>query len=667
MEGDGPSAVPRGAVEGDTLADVPKENTLSGGEGQERLPTDVVRRPAPPMRAPSIIPTERPTPSFDPAAFDPAPTPIGPIDSAATAAMTPGPTVAAGLNLGPSPFADLLAEAKAQKPGEPATAPLTNPAPGPGNGPLPRHASPAKEPPRPVTAPMKEPRPNTMGAVQVPPANAHERRVGPYRVLEELGSGGMAVVYKAVQPALDRLVALKELRSEYIHDRQIATRFEREATSLATLQHGNIVHVYDFIRDEESAYIVMEFVEGIDLFDVLAQSGKMPAEIAALIGAQVAEGLEYAHYRGIVHRDIKPSNILVSKKGEVKIMDFGIARDPGKSELTQVGLAVGTPAYMAPEQIRGDKIDFRTDVFAFGIVLYEMLTGEKPWSEEEGRSVTVKVLDEDYARVSTKISDVPPELEQVIDRCLAKDPQKRYRSTYQLRRDLEVYVQRAVPVDPRGRLVLYLRNRGLIAEAEATNFVEPDLLADGQLRRRDEGVPLPPAGTLVRPVAMAYAVVLLAMIVVSMVTLFFPLGQTLPKERPVLVPAHPASTADNSPAPDAAAIEAEVTRRVKEALARRPAEPGGPRLDGEPAVALTGNEGFVKVLVKPWARVFVDGVFYDFTPFDKPIPLSPGRHRIGLRNPYSEPVDKLIDVTTKESQILRVILEPRGGEDEADD
>lgn len=666
MEGEGPSALPRAVVDGDTLADVPQENTLNVNEAQERLPTDVVRRPAPP-RGTSVVPTERPGPSFDPASFDPAPTPIGPIDSAATAAMTPGPTSPAFPG-GLSPFADLLAEAHAQKPGEPALV-AGPPAPHPPTAALPRQMSPAKEPPRPVTVPLKEPRPNTVGNLGTAPTTLHERRVGPYRVLEELGSGGMAVVYKAVQPALDRLVALKELRSEYIHDRQIATRFEREATSLATLQHGNIVHVYDFIRDEESAYIVMEFVEGIDLFDVLAQSGKMPAEIAALIGSQVAEGLEYAHFRGIVHRDIKPSNILVSKKGEVKIMDFGIARDPGKSELTQVGLAVGTPAYMAPEQIRGDKIDFRTDIFAFGIVLYEMLTGEKPWSEEEGRSVTVKVLDEDYARVSTRISDVPPELEQVIDRCLAKDPQKRYRSTYQLRRDLEVYVQRAVPVDPRGRLVLYLRNRGLIAEGEAANFVEPDLLGDAQLRRRDEGVPLPPASTLVRPVASAYAVALVAILIASLVTLFFPVGQTLPPERPVLVPAAQAALGvqDQAPVADPAAIEAEVNRRLKEALARRPAEPGGPRLEGEAAVPLTGNEGFLKVVVKPWARVFIDGVFYDFTPFDRQIPLAPGRHRIGLRNPYSEPVDRFVDVETKSSQTLRVTLEPRGGEDDAED
>jgi eukaryotic-like serine/threonine-protein kinase len=666
VKGDGPSATPRAPVDGDTVADPPGavENTLTG-EGQERLPTDIVRRPN--LRPASLAPTERPVaaplPSFDPASsFDPQPTPLSQIDSLQTAALTPGPTTHESPML-PSPFAGLLAEAHAQKPGvDPGapTIPASLPMPSlPALPPAPINSAPA---PRPATAPSKELRPSQapVSAVVHVPTIIPDRRVGPYRVLEELGSGGMAVVYKAVQPALDRLVALKELRSEYVHDRQIATRFEREATSLATLQHGNIVHVYDFLRDEESAYIVMEFVEGIDLFDVLSQSGRMPSDIAALIGSQVAEGLEYAHYRGIVHRDIKPSNILVSKKGEVKIMDFGIARDPGKSELTQVGLAVGTPAYMAPEQIRGDRIDFRTDIFAFGIVLYEMLAGDKPWTEEEGRSVTVKVLDEDYPRLRTIVPSVPPELEQVIDRCLAKDPQRRYRSTYELRRDLELYVQRSVPIDPRGRMVLYLRNRGLISDAEATNFVEPELLLDGQLRRRDEGVPLPPAMELMRPVGAAYGVALILTVVATLITLFFPIGEGLPSERPVLVPRAEAAQVDQK------AIEAEVLRRVKAELEKRPSEPGGPRLPEAPAQALRGDEGFVKVVVKPWARVFVDGTFYDFTPFDRPLALAPGRHRIGLRNPYSEPVDKVIDVETKKTQILKVVLEPRGGEDDED-
>ncbi len=520
----------------------------------------------------------------------------------------------------PSPFAGLLAEAR-----QPSTElqALEEKA---------KKASQAREP----TLAVRER--STLPLPAVPPPA--ERKIGPYRVLGLLGEGGMAVVYKAAQPALDRLVALKELRAEYVHDRQIMARFEREAQSLATLQHGNIVHVYDFIRDPESAYIVMEHVEGVDLFDLLAAVDKVPAEIAALIAAQVAEGLEYAHYRGIVHRDIKPSNVLISKKGEVKLMDFGIARDPGKSELTQVGLAVGTPAYMAPEQIRGDRIDFRTDIFALGIVLYEMLAGDKPWAEEEGRSVTVKVLDEPCPPIRRKVPDIAPELEHVLERCLAKDPAQRYRSTYELRRDLSAYVQRVVPVDPRGRLVLYLRNRGLVSETEAASLVEPGLLGDATVRRRDEGIPPPPASLLLRPVMGATAISLLVVAAAGLLSRFVPLGTPLAEERPRVALVQGAME-----------IEAEVERRVRARLGEAPATETKP--------ALMGNEGFVKVLVKPWARVFVDGKFHDYTPFAEPLALSPGRHRIGLRNPYFQSVDHFLDVTTGQTEVLSVTLAPK--------
>jgi eukaryotic-like serine/threonine-protein kinase len=489
-----------------------------------------------------------------------------------------------------------------------------------------------------------------------------ERLVGPYRILEELGSGGMAVVYKAIQPSLDRLVAIKELRSEYVHDRQIAARFEREAQSLATLQHGNIVHVYDYLFDRESAFIVMEYVDGIDLFDVLAECERVPPEIAALIGLGVAEGLEYAHYGGIVHRDIKPSNILISKKGEVKLMDFGIARDPGKSELTQIGLAVGTPAYMAPEQIRGDRIDYRTDIFAFGIVLYEMIAGEKPWSEEEGRSVTVKVLDEEYPPLETKVRDCPTELVRLVSRCLEKNSSARYPTTYELRRDLEMYVQRVLPIDPRGRLVLFLRNRNFITEAQASNFVDAELLRDGSLRRRDEGIPMPPAERLLRPVGIAHAIGLGVILLAMLLAAFAPFGQELPNERPTMIPSANAAVL---PPSEPASPE----RRMPDPQDLPPpaAATEGPKIGqhAKPGSELTGNEGFIRIVVSPWARVFVDGEFYDYTPFAAPIALPPGEHTIGFRNPYYEAVDRVIVVESGKTQLLKQALVPEREEGDA--
>ncbi len=363
-----------------------------------------------------------------------------------------------------------------------------------------------------------------------------QRQLGRYKVLGEIGVGGMAIVYKAVQPALDRLVAIKELRPEYLNDEQILARFEREATSLATFQHQNIVHIYDFVRDFDAAYIVMEYVDGVDVFDVLAETTALPADVAAVIALQMATGLEYAHFRGIIHRDIKPSNILLSKLGEVKIMDFGIARDPGRANITQVGMALGTPAYMAPEQIRGEEIDFRADIFSFGICLYEMLTGEKPWSDDGSTNVARKILYEDPIPARRYNPDVPPPLEAVIERCIERDRDKRYATTAELRRDLEAYVFRQVPEEPRQRLVVFLRNRHLITEGDASAVVPRPVLSDPILRRRDLGARMPPAEDLLKPVLVAGAITFLAVLVSAILASFVPYGTRLADAPPELTP-----------------------------------------------------------------------------------------------------------------------------------
>ncbi len=410
----------------------------------------------------------------------------------------------------PKPFAGLLAEAGVS-PTARASLPAA-PAPAAGSSSIvtlsaPPPAARAGTPPSPMFVP--EDAPTLLGGI----ADAQPgRQLGAYKILGELGSGGMAVVYKAVQPALDRLVAIKELRPELVADRQITARFEREATSLATLQHGNIVHIYDFIREPDGAYIVMEYVEGVDLFDLLHDVGRMPPDVGATVALQMAEGLEYAHYRGIIHRDVKPSNILISKSGEVKIMDFGIARDPGRSDLTQIGMALGTPAYMAPEQIRGDKTDFRADVFAMGIVLYEMLTGHKPWGDDSnGTTIARKILAQEPTPPTQHVPDLPAELVRIMGICLAKDPDRRFRSTHDLRRALAAYLAREVSIDARQRLVVFLRNRRLITDGEASSFVHSSVMHDGVLRRRDLGLPTIPAQAMVRPLAIAHGLGLIAL------------------------------------------------------------------------------------------------------------------------------------------------------------
>ncbi len=529
-------------------------------------------------------------------------------------------------------------------------------------------------------------------------------RVGPYEVMGEIGSGGMAFVYKARQPALDRMVAIKMLRPEFVHEPQISTRFEREATALATLRHGNIVHVYDFVQEGDRAYIVMEYVDGIDLFELIADRQRVPPEVAALIARGIAEGLEHAHNRGLVHRDIKPSNVLLSKKGEVKVMDFGIARDPDKHEITRVGLAVGTPAYMAPEQIRVESVDARTDVFALGIVLYELLAGDKPWADDGGRSVTSAILDLPMRPLSIMAPDVPGTLAAIVRKCLKKDPSDRYPSMFELMTDLDAYIRKNTTADPRSRLLLYLWNRKKISQEELENTLPKDLLERGGVRRRDAGLSPLPTQDLLRPVVWAHAATLGAVVLAA--ALAAPESFTarqLRRQRVVLAPGsavaetmvaaaprpslEPDSVlqadraterrvgppADSRVEPIGTAIGAPVETQVEGSGSETPASqeppPASEPVAADPAVeaaqepspssseSMVVGTGYLQVVVKPWADVSVDHEFVDTTPFGRKVPLKPGRHVVSLRNPNYKPQDRLIEVKPGEVVRLQVELE----------
>ena len=256
-----------------------------------------------------------------------------------------------------------------------------------------------------------------------------------YEILGEIGAGGMATVYKAIQKSLDRPVAIKQLKRSYHADSQIVKRFERESRVAASLQHENIVHIYDYWKRPHYA-IVMEYVDGTDLAEIIEKIGPLPVDVGVMIAIQVCSALDYAHMRGLVHRDIKPSNIMIKRNGEVKLMDFGIAHTRHLDALTMPGTLIGTPAYMSPEQILGQPLDVRSDVFSFGIVLYEMFTGVKPFTDEETRAVTAKILKDRFRAPRRVNSAIPCALQRIIKTCLKKKPQRRYASMLDVERKL---------------------------------------------------------------------------------------------------------------------------------------------------------------------------------------------------------------------------------------
>ncbi|HET7418357.1 MAG TPA: protein kinase [Solirubrobacterales bacterium] len=261
---------------------------------------------------------------------------------------------------------------------------------------------------------------------------------GRYETAERLGTGGMSSVYKATDRILERTVAVKIL-AEHLHDdERFVARFKREALAVAKLIHPNIVQVYDTGVDEGRHYIVMEYVEGRSGAQILQRQGPVEPEIAAEIGVQACAGLDYAHRRGIIHRDVKPGNLMVVGGpvggGEmvVKLTDFGIARAIEQTRITQVGSVVGTAAYLAPEQVRGEEATPATDVYALGVVLYQFLTGRLPYEGSSLAELAVRQQNEKPLPPSTYNDEVPETLGAAVLRALEGDPNRRYASADEL-------------------------------------------------------------------------------------------------------------------------------------------------------------------------------------------------------------------------------------------
>jgi eukaryotic-like serine/threonine-protein kinase len=258
-----------------------------------------------------------------------------------------------------------------------------------------------------------------------------------YRVEARIGAGGMAEVYRGFDPVLHRTVAIKVLLPQFARDAGFVARFRREAQAAARLNQPTIVGVYDTGSDGDRQYIVMEFVEGRTLAEFLA-SGRRPTLVQAVeLTRKIAEALASAHAQGIVHRDIKPGNVMVTRDGFVKVMDFGIARMQTDVTAPQTSSVIGTPTYLSPEQAQGQAVDARSDIYSLGCVLYELLAGRPPFTGDTPVAIAYKQVNEAPVPPSAHNPDVPPKLDAVVMKCLAKNPANRYQSAEELAADLE--------------------------------------------------------------------------------------------------------------------------------------------------------------------------------------------------------------------------------------
>ena len=435
-------------------------------------------------------------------------------------------------------------------------------------------------------------------------------QIGNYRITEEIGYGGMAVVYKGVQESLGRTVAIKALRTSMATEKDAVARFEREATSMASFQHENIITIYDFFPHRGALFIVMEYVEGQDLYDLLERSPRIPPDIVVIIALQVARALDYAHFRGVIHRDVKPANIILSKLGTVKLTDFGIAR-LGGSDLTWTGVGLGTPAYMSPEQVTGQRLDGRSDIFSLGVAMYQMSTGQKPFEEDTQLSVLQKVRTLAPPAPRSLNPGLPRELERIISRCMAKSPRDRYGSTQELMGVLEFYLSEHVNLNYRARLLLFLQQEGVLSEEELKSTMTPALLGSQASRggRRKRPLEVGPVLVALSGVWMLISVVLLALYA------FRPAGLGV------------------------SGSAAKQRAMVQTARSTAPA-------------------GKLRVVVHPWAKVEVNGEVRAITPLDRALTLPAGEHTVRLLNPNYQ-VSRH-EVTLKGGQMveLKIKLKP---------
>jgi serine/threonine-protein kinase len=311
------------------------------------------------------------------------------------------------------------------------------------------------------------------------------RKVGTSRIVREIGRGGMGVVYEAFQEGLDRPVAVKALDQKLTRSKELLERFRREGRVYAQLRHEAIVAVHDLVEKDEQLFLVTDLVDGADLAKLLQAGGAVPADCAAVIGARLADALDYVHFNKLLHRDVKPANVMVSRDGEVKLMDFGIAKGLDDPALTRVGMLVGSPSYMAPEVLGGEEGGPPSDVWALGVMLYELVTGEKPFRGSSADELFGLIRRARFRRIRSLAPGCPRRVAWAIERCLARRPEKRWKAAGELARALDAAATRLLrKIHPRARLVALLAHRGFATEELALSRI--DLMTLATTRTADE-------------------------------------------------------------------------------------------------------------------------------------------------------------------------------------
>jgi serine/threonine-protein kinase len=469
-----------------------------------------------------------------------------------------------------------------------------------------------------------------------------QTRIGRYEVVSTLGQGAMGTVYKAVDPLIERPIAIKTINLNLSKEEraEFEERFYREAKSAGRLSHANIVTIYDVGETDDIAYIAMEYLEGESLREMLDSGVVLPIEMIGRLAARVASALNYAHENHVVHRDIKPANIMIMPNRDVKIMDFGIAQIPTGSR-TQLGTVLGSPKYMAPEQVAGQSTDGRTDIFALGVVLYEMLTGVTPFNGDNLSAIMYKILNEEPAPPSTLNPRVPPVFDRIISRALAKRPEDRYPTAREFARDLR-NPDAATPQKARRPVASTKSAKSIQAGRMPADDPDTALLLPPRKGRGGSAPPLYGNGegmkekmaSLLGKVQVRKPLLLALPILIIAAFVIYSQGQQPRTDKPAFL-----ATPTVSATPPVMAMPA------VSAMPPVMAEPGVPAESESvpPPASATPAKAAIMFAISPWGEVYVDGKSVGVSPPLATLQLESGTHKVEIRNqafaPYRDTVN----------------------------
>jgi len=459
-----------------------------------------------------------------------------------------------------------------------------------------------------------------------------ETGIGPYRIDAEIAHSSICTIYRAWEPSLDRPVLIKKLHPQMSREEDIRKRFEREAQVCARVKHENIVDIYGYRADEDVTMLVMEFVEGQSLGELISKRGRIEWKTVLIMLAGVLKGLAYAHSKGVTHRDIKPDNLLVSDEGRVKITDFGLAIISDSSRMTVQGAVVGTPAYLPPEQVSGGVYDFRGDLFSTGVTIYEALTGVSPFSGQSFSETLKKILTYSPPSPSSLLPDIPAEFDQILARLLEKQPSKRYASAEQALEDVK-------------KLAAL---KGVILESVAIQKSLDDSAASGRLPVITP-LPIP----IWRTFNLAgYATVFASAVIALSIILLTPTPKTpdhadvspkyLTQVKAVVQAAFDRNKLITLPkSPDTVSVAETKIPTAKNGKTENPPNRqniqnpviGGKTRESISAAKPSTAPGQLLLTCKPWGNITIDNIPYGQTPLSSPLELKPGAHLVALTNP----------------------------------